>query len=241
VGLAALAAGGAQANTLSATYYGISSSDPSYNTMCCSTSNNEVQNTLGPDGLPLYNPSYSGPAPNSADLFGPSGSQELTWWSPTLNSHVTQIGTGTVTLPINDTSNFYPCVVNGTYPCDDYQAGLAAVYSGTLSVPQTEQVSFSIGADDSAFAYLDGNIVCDLGGVHAYTPGTCVTPFNISPGNHTLDLFFVDMNTVQSGLSFDINTQDVTTTTDVPEPSTLLLAAAGLAGLALRRRWRRSA
>ena len=65
-------------------------------------------------------------------------------------------------------------------------------------------------------------VVCDLGGVHASTAGTCTTA-TIGAGSHPLDLFFVDINSVQSGLTFGINTSNVTTTPDtsVPEPATL--------------------
>jgi hypothetical protein len=232
---------GAQASTLSATYYAISSGDPSYNSLCCGTYSNEVLNTLGPDGLPMLNPAYAGAAPNASDLHNTGSGQEITWWSPALNPYVSQIGTGTVTLPINQTSNFYPCDVNAAYPCNDATYGLAAVYSGTLTTPISETIGFSIGADDSAFAYLDGNLVCDLGGVHAFSTGTCVTPFSIAAGMHSLEVFFVDMNQVQSGLYFDITTSGVTTTTnDVPEPATLTLVGAALAAIALGRRRNRN-
>jgi hypothetical protein len=232
--LAAVTCGLAHASTLSVTYYEVSNSDPSYGTLCCSTSDNEVLSTLGPNGLPQLNPGYSGAMPSVQDVYN----GQLTWWSPSLNSHVTETGTATVTLPVDDTSDFYPPNGTGT---NDYAGGLTAVYTGTLDVPTTEKIGFSIGADDSAFAYLDGQIVCDLGGVHGFTDGTCVSPFDITAGTHSLELFYDDMDPSQAGLYFSITTAGVTSSGGgggVPEPGMLALLSSGLLtlGFALSRR-----
>lgn len=234
--LAVATCGLAHASTLSVTYYEVSDSDPSYATLCCGTYDNEVLSTLGPNGLPLLNPGYSGTMPSLQDVYN----GQLTWWSPSLNSHVTETGSGTVTLPIDHTSNFYPPNGTGT---NDYSGGLTAVYTGTIDVPSTEQISFSIGADDSAFAYLDGQIVCDLGGVHGFTDGTCVSPFDITAGTHSLELFYDDMDPSQAGLYFSITTAGVTSSGGgggVPEPDTLALLGAGVAALGFARSRRRA-
>jgi fibro-slime domain-containing protein len=236
----------AHASDLTITYFTISSSDPDANNLSFGTVNNEVQNLLGPDGLPVLNTAAFGcvvdcfslaSGPTNLVLSG-AGAGEITYWSPGLNPYVTQTGTDVVTLPFNVSSNLFP--PNGTGSGDGGTNGFQAILlSGNLIVPDntSEQISFNIGADDMAFAYLDNQVVCDLGGVHASTAGTCTTA-TIGAGSHPLDLFFVDINQVQSGLTFGINTSNITTTPDttVPEPATLTLFGFGLAGVGFARR-----
>lgn len=227
---------GVHANALSITYYTISPSDQDVNHLAFGSYNNEVQAHLGPNGLPVLNTAAFGclsncftaaPLPQDVTAGG-----ELTWWSPALNSNVTNTGTYTVSLPFNVPSNFFPPNGTGSSDANGYQA---ATLSGVLNVPSAQTISFSIGADDAAFAYLDGNVVCSLGGVHAMTPGSCVTPFSIGAGAHALDVFFVDLNKVQSGLTFNVTTQGITTVppTSVPEPAELGLFGLGLSLIGL--------
>ncbi|MGB6482090.1 MAG: PEP-CTERM sorting domain-containing protein [Candidatus Acidiferrales bacterium] len=231
----------ASANSLNITYFTISSSDPDANNLATGVFNNEVQNNLGPDGLPVLNTAAYG---CTSDCYSPVGaptnltaSGEITYWS-TSNPFVTETSTGTVSLPFNVPSNFFP--PNGTGPADGGTNGFqAAVLSGTLIVPAdtTETVSFNIGADDMAFAYLNGQVVCDLGGVHPDSAGTCVSPMTLSTGTYSLDVFFVDINVVQAGLTFGVNTSGITTTGTTPEPGTLGLLGLGILGIgfAIRR------
>lgn len=235
-----LAAFGARAGTItmSATYYTIGETDQDMNDLAIGVFNHEVQNKLGPDGLPVLNTNSFGCTSNCftntplpADL---TASGEITWWSPGLNrggaggtSDVAQTGTGTITLPYNNGS-FFPPNGTGTNDANGFQA---AVFSATLHVPSTESIAFKIGADDVAFVYLDGNVVCDLGGVHANSPGACVSGI-LPAGDHSLELFYADIHQVAAALTFEVTTGNITT---IPEPSSLALLGAAISALALFR------
>jgi hypothetical protein len=214
-----------QAQTLNINYFTIGETDQDANHLAGGVFSNEVQQTLGADGLPLLNTTTYGCMSNCYAISGAptdvTSTGEITYWSPTLNrggaggtSDVVATGSATVALPFSVPQNFYP--PNGTGG-SDYNGFQAATLTGTLVAPTTEQISFNIGSDDMAFAYLDGQLVCSDGGVHPSSAGACVTPGDISAGSHSLELFFVDINNSQSGLTFGINTQGVTTS---PPPAT---------------------
>lgn len=118
----------------------------------------------------------------------------------------------------------------------------AATFSGTLSPKTSETVSFSVGADDVAFVYLNGQMVCDLGGVHPDTPGTCTTGMLTAGTSNSLEIFYADLRPAAAPLNFSLVTTNVTVcpagttgpsctptttgrspggSTGVPEPATL--------------------
>jgi len=88
--------------------------------------------------------------------------------------------------------------------------------------------------------YLNGSIVCDLGGVHGDSEGTCTSAtLSLSPGDVNLEVFYADIENVAAALTFGVTTENITGAppTGVPEPFTLSIFGAGLASaVALRRR-----
>jgi hypothetical protein len=222
----------AQSQSLGITYYTIAANDPDANNLAFGLYTNEVQNALGPNGLPVLNLAQFGCTSNCYSQSGapgfPYGSSsstpnvnvlgstgEITYWSPSLNPYVTQTLSTTTSLPFNVPSNFFP--PNGTGSNDGPPNGYqAAVLSGTINAPTAETLNFSIGSDDMAFAYIDGQVVCSDGGVHGSASVPCTTP-TVSAGSHSFDLFFVDINQSQAGLTFSINSTGVTTS---PPPAT---------------------
>ena len=199
-------------NSLAIAYYTISSSDTYVSTgkeatrcvgrgIADGNPIDEVNLSLGPNNLPVLSSAEGCGILATIPL---SESGEITYWSPALNSNVTQSNPGAtsvVTLPL-DRPTFYP--PNGTGHSDGANGYQAAVLSGHLIVPADTTITFTIDADDWAFVYVDGQNVCDLGGLAPLTSGfQCVSP-TITAGTHTLQVFFADVQITGSGLYFGV-------------------------------------
>lgn len=220
------AATASAASSLSVEYFSVSYDDPDFDSQCCSSPADMVAGSLGPNGLPVLGEGYNDSA--AFPISDLSADREITWWSPTRNANVAATGTATVTMPFENYAMYAPNATGS----DDGAAFLTAVFRGNFELTAPAAVTFTLGSDDDAFFYVDGDLVVQNGGVHALDAAPVTTEV-LAEGTHTLALFYADRYATGASLYFSIDTEDVTVTPEVPEPSEWMLLGGGLAFLSL--------
>jgi fibro-slime domain-containing protein len=104
---------------------------------------------------------------------------------------------------------------NDFFPVDEGLPGdplyFAVHWETNIDIPVTGNYSFEIGSDDDSWVYIDNQMVCDLGGIHALAISAHTT--YLTTGPHKLDIYFAERRSVQSGFYFKFVDNEVETST----------------------------
>lgn len=191
---------------------------------------------LGPHGLPVLNATGMGILHDFDPVSG-----ELLWWS-TKNPNISVLNSPVypahVTLPFVNNAMFPNSTAFGV-DGDNVSGFLTAKFAGHLHLSQTGSISFDVCSDDDALVYLSGGIfqggtlVMDNAGIHG---SSCSAPNvnanmlkQVPAGDYKLKIFYADRLQEEATLSISLSTGPGNLLDcNVPEPSSLVLAGAGV-------------
>jgi fibro-slime domain-containing protein len=142
-------------------------------------------------------------------------SNEITWWSPSLNGAVVATGSGTISLPF--ASNMYPPNSTGS---NDAMAFETAVISGAFVLSEPQVIELLGSSDDDLFVYIDGKLITQLPGIHG-AMDTHITSPRLTAGPHQLVVFYADRQVTGAYLSLKLLTPGVEIIPTPVEASTL--------------------
>ena len=191
-----------------------------------------VADTLGADGKPVYATSPFYGATHGAAAFNQ-------WYNDTPGVNLTAPLSLTLTegpsgIFTYSSSAFFPIdgELFGNTPGQSHNFHFTLELHSNFTYVTGQTFDFT--GDDDVWVFIDGTRVIDLGGVHAEaSQSVALDTLGLTAGNtYNFDLFFAERHTVAS--DFKLQTSIVLVPT--PEPGSLLLMGAGLAGLAALRR-----